>query len=107
MTETTKDLLQEAKPQNKWRDPDFLRKYYREKRRKDRGGLKRHPNILDDGTLWSESQPEPPKPKIKKPKVVKEQCGTCGKEYYPKQREKHLTTKIHNLAIKILSTCEL
>lgn len=102
MTETIKELLQTAtRPITKWRDPDFLRKYYREKRRKDRGGLKRHPNVLDDGTLWSESLGKEVV-KEKKPKICREKCQVCGKEYFPKQLQTHLKTKFHNLALTIV-----
>ena len=100
MTETIKELLQTStRPVTKWRDPDFLRKYYREKRRRDRGGLKRHENVLDDGTLWSKSQG---KEVEKKPKACREKCQICGKEFFPKQLDTHLKTKFHNLALLII-----
>ena len=71
---------------SKWKDPEFLRKYYREKRRDERG-LKRHPNILEDGTLWSENNPygqykdhrEKLDAMAKYRKTVpKIECGICG-----------------------------
>jgi ribosomal protein S18 len=83
----------EQKPVSNWKDPEWVRKFYREKRRQERG-LKRHPNILDDGTRWSDAHPwgrfeteeelKEYKKKYQKPapKRPKKTCDICQKEVY-------------------------
>ena len=95
---------------SKWKDPAFLRKYYRERRREERG-LKRHPNVLDDGSLWSEHNPwgqfSSHREKLDamakyRTLVPKRECEMCGGQYYETQHEKHQKTKKHLVAIDLL-----
>lgn len=104
----------ETKPKSKWQDKDFLRVYYREKRRSERGGLKKHPYKLDDGRLWSEvypycgfatieearaykaqyRKPPPPRPKMT--------CTICGQEIYVAKKELHYKSEKHKFAVELL-----
>eukprot|EP00952_Eustigmatos_sp_NYUAD-ZCMA_P009222 38102-Eustigmatos_ZCMA.PRE.1 len=70
-------------------------------------GLKRHPNIMEDGSLWSESHPygrfsshREKLDYIKRyrkpaPRVPKKTCTLCQSEYYETQEERHKQTKKH------------
>ena len=95
---------------SKWKDPEFLKKYNRERRRDERG-TKRHPNILENGHLWSE---ENPYGKFKNhrekldamakyrnpiPKIV---CPLCGCNYFTTHQEKHILTKKHMNVVELL-----
>lgn len=92
---------------SKWQDPEFLRVYKREYKRRVEG--KRHPNIMEDGRLYSEVHPfgefksirekyDAIKNKYRGESTPREECGICGSVYYVTQREKHLTTKKHEKA---------
>lgn len=97
-------------PYNKWKDPEFVKKYYREKRREQRG-VKRHPNIMEDGRLWSETHPygrfESHREKLdymakyRKP-IPKVECCICGCSYYQTQVKAHCETKKHQVAVNLL-----
>lgn len=82
-----------SKPVSKWKDPEFIRTYYREKRRQERG-IKRHVNIMEDGRKYSEHRPygrfdtkeefdenrkKYQKPAPKRPKAI---CPICFIEVY-------------------------
>ena len=107
---------------NRWEDPEWRRKYFREKRREIRG-VKRHPNIMSDGRKWSEVHPygkyetleekqqalreshkkynakRPPAPPQRTEKKI---CPICAKSYYPANEGKHLRGAFHQTAIKTL-----
>ena len=96
---------------SKWNDKDFLRKYHREKQR-ERRGIKRHPNILDDGTLWSQSHPYGKygshrelldARKDGRVGIPKEECSLCGVHFYPSQKERHLNSRRHAIAMEVVS----
>lgn len=93
---------------SKWKDPEFMKKYHREKQR-ERRGSKRHPNILEDGTRWGESRPfgqfDSYEEKLKymakyRKYVPKITCDICQGEYYQTQEERHFNSKKHQDVIK-------
>lgn len=104
---------QEIKPVSKWKDPDFLRKYYREKRRQHRG-VKRHPNVMDDGRKWSEHHPygnfETKEEWLKwkysfmkpKPKQPKKTCDLCKITLYESKWQIHLQSNEHVKNVELL-----
>lgn len=99
-------------PVSKWKDPDYIRKYYREKRREERG-IKRHVNVLEDGRKWSDENPwgrfktEEEFKEWKKsyqkpaPKRPKRKCEICQVEVYEAKWWIHekSTDHVRNLAL--------
>ena len=89
---------------SKWKDPEFIRQYQREKWRQ-RHPLKRHPNLMEDGSKWTDHHPHgrfnTKEEKIQhymakyKPKVPQVECPVCKSMYYETQAEKHKLTKKH------------
>lgn len=88
---------------SKWQDLEWVRWYRREQKRKNG---KRHPNLMDDGRLWSEVYPhngfsskreyyDALKQRYRPNTTPKEICEVCGSSYYTTQKEKHLVTKKH------------
>jgi hypothetical protein len=97
---------------SKWKDPEFLRAYHREQWRR-RSALKRHPNILEDGSKWSERHPygkysskeemyQNHRSKYYTP-APKELCSCCGVEYYVSVKDKHMNSKRHKIAYDAVS----
>lgn len=108
----TPELSPEPKPApyNKWKDKEFIKQYYRERQRQKRG-LKRHPNIMEDGSLWSESHPygrfETHREKLDnmakyRTHIPKVECQICGHIYFQSMKDKHPETKKHKLAVQLL-----
>lgn len=108
------DATAEATPYNKWKDPDFVRRYYREKRREVRG-MKRHPNIIVDENgnekLWSDDHPygrfNTHREKLDnmakyRKNIKKVECQICGSSYYETQQKAHCETKKHKSAVELL-----
>lgn len=99
----------DVKPPSKWKDPDFRRVYRRDLARKNNG--KRHPNILEDGTKWSERYPYGEYDSLEeKRKAMRERyykpaekvtCTICNVSIFKSRREKHEECKKHldNLAL--------
>ena len=71
------------------------KKYFREKMRERRGGFRRHPYILDDGSRYSEIHG------IKKRKGISITCPLCLGTYWDIQKETHLLTEKHQYAMRI------
>jgi uncharacterized C2H2 Zn-finger protein len=71
-----------------WTDPEQKRIYYRNYARKRRGGLKKHPYLLDDGSryLSTVESSENSSPIY---------CAPCDKPFSSKKYEKHVLTKSH------------
>lgn len=85
---------------NKWKDPEFLRVYYRHRRRNERGGLKRHPNLTEDNQRWLDVNPQP----VKKYTYEHKTCDVCGRTY--KFINAHTKTKFHQEVQTLLSKSE-
>lgn len=94
---------------SKWKDPDFIRVYNRERWRSR--NLKRHPNILEDGSLWSESHPygrfESKEELLEnhakyRKRVPRIECPICGHTYYETQSSRHLASKRHTHALALI-----
>ena len=97
----------------KWSDPEYVRLYYRNKRREQRG-VKKHVYILDDGRMWSEVypyggfatveelrnykkkylRPTPPRPKTA--------CAVCHQEIFAARLQSHYKTQRHLKAAELL-----
>jgi hypothetical protein len=104
----------EQKPQSKWKDPEWVRKFYREKRRETRG-VKRHVNILEDGTKWSDHHPwgrfeteeewKEYKKKYQKPapKRPKKKCDICNIEVYEAKWWVHEKSTDHLRNVELLN----
>lgn len=56
MSSIEQQTVVEEKKVSRWKDPEWVRTYYREKRRQQRG-IVRHVNIMEDGSKWSEHHP--------------------------------------------------
>ena len=80
---------------NKWKDPDWLKQYRREKNREHRP-LKRHPNILDDGSKWSDHYPC-------RETVTWAKCHVCSRRYNVDKKERHDGTKYHKHCQDVLN----
>lgn len=103
--DTTSSEAPPPKPYYKWKDPEYIKLYNRQRYR-EIYGIKRHVNIMDDGSLWSDSHPfgkyETMREKLddlkkyrKKPAVPRVTCSLCNKTYYATQDEKHQQSKGH------------
>lgn len=100
-----------SKPVSKWNDPDFVREYNRKKWR-EKHPLKRHPNKMDDGSLWSDHHPYGRFQSLQekhdhymatyKPKVPKIECKLCKQMYYETQEERHKQNKKHKQAMELI-----
>jgi hypothetical protein len=101
-------------PKRDWNDPEWVRTYRREKARERLGGLKRHPNILDDGRRWADVYPHGGFATIEEKrkawrdryyvKSPQKTCEVCNVEYYTSQEEKHMNSKKHKHAQHVYET---
>lgn len=102
-----------AQPISKWKDPDFIRAYNREKWRQ-KHPLKKHPWKMEDGSKWSDHHPHgqfsTKEEKLEaynaryKPRKPKVECSVCKHMYYESQEEKHKQTKKHKMIEAFLLT---
>ena len=105
---------EKVKVQSKWKDPEHIRVYMRERYRAK--GLKRHPNILENGKKWSEEHPygkyethtewmQSFKKYYKHSRVEHLTCEVCGYTYYDNDicKEKHLKSKNHTFAVSVVN----
>lgn len=85
-----------TKVKNDWSDPDFKRKYFRDKQRAKRGDFKRHPYILDDGQRYSDVY-------VKDKKQVRQSvlCPICFSNYWDNAYEQHTLTEKHSYAMQV------
>ena len=112
---------QEVSSQSKWKDPEFKRIYSREYNRK-RNGIKRHPNITEDGRKWSEVNQYPPefesmeawqkfrkdrakeynrkRALLKKPRI---HCQICSKDLISGKYEAHVKSVQHKKYEAVIS----
>lgn len=105
-----------AKPLSKWKDPEFIRVYYREKRRQQRG-IKRHPNIMEDGSKWSDHHPwgkyetkeefKESRKKYRKPvpKSTKIKCDLCQIEVFEAKWALHQDSIGHKKNVELVERC--
>lgn len=88
-----------------WNNDEEKRKYFREYHRRKRGGLKRHPNILDDGTLYTETeeykQALEAKKALKKSQRKQLVCQICLHTYFDTEEEDHFETDRHKYAVRV------
>jgi hypothetical protein len=70
-----------------WNDIDQKRLYYRNYARQKRGGIKKHPYKLDDGTRYLDT--------FQTKEEVKIPCIICDKIFKQCKYEKHIQTKTH------------
>ena len=96
---------------NKWKDPEWLRWYRRENKRKH-VPIKRHPYIMDDGTKWSDHHPYG-KFNTREEKALNDRkyrkyidrttCDICMKSYNTLKKDAHESTKHHKTAAVLLA----
>ena len=101
------------KPVSKWKDPEWVKKFYRERRREKRGVI-RHVNIMDDGSKWSDHHPwgrfdtEEEYRAWKKsyvkpvPKRPKRRCELCQSDIYVGKWHLHEKSIDHNRNLELL-----
>jgi hypothetical protein len=75
----------------KWKDPAFVKKYHRLKRRESHPPTQRL-RVADDGKLVREHHPEIVNTYIRKPKMM---CQACGKEIYEGYMDRHTQSHHH------------
>lgn len=104
----------ESKPLAKWRDPEYVRKYYRERQRRLRGDFKLHPYVMEDGRKWSDHHPwgkfktyeewRAWKTSIAKPQAPrpKRMCELCNKEIYEARWANHEKSRPHQRMVDLL-----
>ena len=104
---------------NKWSDPVFRRDYFRMKQQEYRG-IKRHPNVMEDGSKWSDKHPfgkynsfqefnEATREAQKVRRQVEKEtkvyhCDTCNVDY--KRGDRHNKSSKHIFALRILEDKE-
>jgi len=95
-----------------WKNKEDRNSYFRELMRQRRG-IKRHANIMEDGSLWSDNHPygkfDTNEERLqnmrenRKSQSKRTVCHLCNKSYYMDEFEKHNFSKAHLLAVKDLN----
>lgn len=92
-----------------WKDREQVKIYSRNLMRQRRG-IKRHANIMEDGSLWSDNHPygkfESNEDRLKNMRERRNKqpnrtmCHLCNKTYFVNEFDKHNLSKAHLEAIK-------